>query len=141
MRLRDWSRAIGVAIFTWVLLGIPSDIIENPIFGRPIPVRAIDHVILIASAAMTGLVFGLRVPGEVVEGEDRPVFAGGLLAFFAVGCPVCNRFVVTLIGTSGALNWFRPLQPILGAAAIGLLWFAIRKRLRDLADPSCPLPG
>ena len=147
MRARDWLRALGVAALTWVVLGIPSDIVPNPIFGRPIPVRLIDHVILIASAALTGLIFGLRAPGGTSDArgelgeEETPLFAGGLLTFFAVGCPVCNRFVVSLIGTSGALNWFRPIQPVLGAAALALLWVAMRRRLRDLAAKECPLPG
>jgi hypothetical protein len=141
MRARDWATAVGVAFLTWLVLGIPSDIVPNPIFGRPIPVRFIDHVILIASAMMTGLIFGLRSPsGDITDAEERPLFAGGVLTFFAVGCPVCNRFVVSLIGTSGALSWFRPIQPVLGVAALGLLVVALRRRLRDLADPSCPIP-
>ncbi|MDG2262724.1 MAG: hypothetical protein P8N50_10335 [Actinomycetota bacterium] len=141
MRPRDWATAVGVAALTWLVLGIPSDIVPNPIFGRPIPVRAIDHVILTVSALLTGLVFGLRSPSnELTDAEERPLFAGGILTFFAVGCPVCNRFVVSLLGTSGALNWFRPIQPVLGLAAVGLLVVAIRRRLADLADPRCSVP-
>lgn len=138
MQLRDWATTLGIAALTWLVLGIPADIVPNPIFGRPIPVRAIDHVILIVSAVLTGLVFGLRSPSnELTEAQERPLFAGGILTFFAVGCPVCNRFVVSLIGTSGALSWFRPIQPVLGIAAVGLLVVAMRRRLADLADPSC----
>ena len=81
-----------------------------------------------------------HLPPELGD-EETPLFAGGLLTFFAVGCPVCNRFVVSLIGTSGALNWFRPIQPVLGAAALGLLWVALRRRLGDLSRTSCELPG
>lgn len=138
MRARDWVRAGATTVIAWLVIGIPSDIVPNPVFGRPIPVRAIDHVILISSALLTGLIFGLRPDaGGVPEDEDRPLLAGGLVAFFAVGCPVCNRLVVGLIGTSGALSWFRPLQPVLGMAAIALLLVALRKRLRDLANPAC----
>lgn len=139
---RDWLRAGVVALLTWLVLGIPADIVENPIFGRPIPVRAIDHVILVASAVLTGVIFGVRSPGvdhgdDVADSAERSLLAGGLLTFFAVGCPVCNRFVVTLVGTSGALSWFRPIQPLLGAAALALLGVALRRRLRDLARGEC----
>jgi len=77
-------------------------------------------------------------PGDEVEadddgGLDRPGRfggLGGLLAFFAVGCPICNKVVVIALGTSGALTWFAPVQPYLGVVALGLLAWALRVRLR-----------
>lgn len=35
---------------------------------------------------------------------------------FAVGCPACNKIAVILLGTSGALNLWAPVQPVLGVA-------------------------
>jgi hypothetical protein len=67
------------------------------------------------------------------SGVDRPARAGGLggaLAFFAVGCPVCNKLVVVALGASGALRWFEPIQPFLAGASIALLAVALRARLR-----------
>ena len=66
-------------------------------------------------------------------GLDRPSrfgSLGGLLSFFAVGCPICNKVVVIALGTSGALTWFAPVQPYLGVFALGLLAWALRVRLR-----------
>ena len=54
--------------------------------------------------------------------------AGGVMSFFAAGCPVCNKLVVLAIGTTGAVDYFRPLQPMLGAASIVLLAIALRAR-------------
>ncbi len=139
MTVRDVLRAVVASVVTFVALGVPADIIENSVFGRPIPVRAVDVVILVVSSVLTGLVFGLRPPDLPDAPEDRPMFAGAFVTFFAVGCPVCNRLVVSLIGTSGALNWFRPLQPVLGVLAVGLLLFALHRRVRTFAMASCPV--
>jgi hypothetical protein len=43
-------------------------------------------------------------------------------AFLAIGCPVCNRIALVLLGTSGALTVFAPLQPFLGAASLVPGW-------------------
>jgi hypothetical protein len=59
-----------------------------------------------------------------VEEHRRPRLrggAGGLLTFFAVGCPVCNTLVLLPLGTNGAMSYFEPVQPVLSLAAVGLL--------------------
>lgn len=60
-----------------------------------------------------------------------------MLAFFAVGCPVCNKIVVLALGTTGAMRWFPPLQHLLAVASIVLMAIALRGRLRD----TCPMPA
>jgi hypothetical protein len=45
----------------------------------------------------------------------------GLGTFLAIGCPVCNKIALVLLGASGALTVFAPLQPLIGAASLGLL--------------------
>jgi len=37
-----------------------------------------------------------------------------VLATFAIGCPICNKLVVALLGVSGALTCWAPLQPLIG---------------------------
>lgn len=69
------------------------------------------------------------------------MFAGGLATVLAVGCPICNKVVVALIGTAGALSVFAPMQPFLGAAGIVLLVVGLRRRLRDLRVAACPVPA
>jgi hypothetical protein len=65
--------------------------------------------------------------------------AGGLLTFFAVGCPVCNKVVLLALGTSGALTYFEPVQPLLSVGAIALLGWALARRLTYQA--TCPVPA
>ena len=63
--------------------------------------------------------------------------AGGLLAYFAVGCPVCNKVALLALGYTGALQWFAPLQPVLALAAVVLLAWALRRRLAG--ERACPV--
>src|SRR5699024_7393367 len=67
------------------------------------------------------------------DGNDRPAKGGwvaGVLTFFAVGCPVCNKLVLVALGYAGAISWFAPVQPYLQLIAIGLLLWGLRVRLR-----------
>ena len=64
--------------------------------------------------------------------------AGGTLTTLAIGCPICNKAVVALIGTSGAISWFGPIQPVIGALGLGLAIWALALRLRP--RPTCALP-
>jgi hypothetical protein len=71
---------------------------------------------------------------------DTPTRRGGIagmLSFFAVGCPVCNKLVIVALGTTGARQWFEPIQPALAVASIVLLAWAVRARLR--AATSCSI--
>jgi hypothetical protein len=63
-----------------------------------------------------------------------------VLSFMAAGCPVCNKLVVLAVGASGALAYFRPLQPVLGALSLVLLAAALWARLRARAPSSRPSP-
>ncbi len=57
-------------------------------------------------------------------------YASGLAAFLAIGCPVCNKVALVLLGASGALSIWAPLQPIIGLASVALLAAALAWRLR-----------
>ncbi|HEY5488873.1 MAG TPA: hypothetical protein VIK00_03465, partial [Candidatus Limnocylindrales bacterium] len=60
--------------------------------------------------------------------------------FLAIGCPVCNKIALVLLGTSGAMTVFAPIQPILGAASIVLLAGTLTWRFRLRArGGACPV--
>jgi hypothetical protein len=62
-------------------------------------------------------------------------------AFLAIGCPVCNKIALVLLGTSGALTVFAPLQPFIGAASLVLLVGTLAWRLRlRVRGGACALP-
>ncbi len=65
--------------------------------------------------------------------DERATVLGGVAsfgAFLAIGCPVCNKLALLLLGTSGALSIWAPIQPILGAASLALLAGTAVWRLR-----------
>jgi hypothetical protein len=133
--------ALVAAGATALLIGIPTDVVPNPWFGREIGVRAFDVVTLIALSAVTGaLVATYTVAGDSGATTPRAGIGSGILGWFAVGCPVCNKLVVALLGVSGATSTFAPLQPLVGAAAVLLASAALVVRVRAIRRGTCPLP-
>jgi len=114
-------------------VGLPTDVIPNPVFGRPVPVTWWSYPGLALTAVLGGMLLATYVRGVDVE-ADRPARVGGIggaLSFFAVGCPVCNKIVVIALGTVGARQWFEPIQPLLAVASVVLMTVALRARLRN----------
>jgi hypothetical protein len=131
--VRQWTIAAIAAVVVGLLVGLPTDVIPNPVFGRPVPVTWWSYPVLVVTALLGGLLAATYV--RTADDLDRPARAGGmggLLSFFAVGCPVCNKVVVLALGTVGARRWFEPLQPLLAVASIVLLVVALRARLRSV---------
>jgi len=137
---RTWLRAIPIAAVAALLIAIPSDLIDNRVFGRPVPPRPIDYVILTITAGLIGLILAIRAPeSQATETQERRMLGSGFLSFLAVGCPVCNQAVVALVGTSGALSWWAPVQPVVGMFAVALLVWTLRQRLHTYQLTACPI--
>ena len=138
--LRRWAVAAGAAAASVLLLGAPTAVVPNPVFGRSVPPTAWAVPVLVATSVLAGLLVATYVndavgtAGADGSGAERTVRsggAGGLLAFFAIGCPVCNKVVLRALGTTGAMNVFAPIQPLLAAAGLVMLAWALRTRLRN----------
>ena len=137
--LRGWAAAGLGAIATLMLTGIPSTIIENPLFVRMTPIRPQDYVLWVLTALLAGLVVGTyALPGRVTNAGKT--LSGGFLSYLATGCPTCNKLVVLLLGASGALTFFEPIQVYIGIASLALLSWALVLRLRSLSR-ACPVPA
>lgn len=142
---RHWLVALLAGLGTVVLVAVPTDLLDTPLFGRSIAPTWWAWPVLLATAVLGGLLAATYValpaagPGPGEGGAARMGTAGGLVTFFAVGCPVCNKVVLLALGASGAVRWFAPVQPLLGVLALGLLGWALRRRL--VAAGSCPTPG
>jgi hypothetical protein len=136
---RGWAAAAIVAALAFVLVGTVTAMIDNPFFVRMTPVRMQDYIVWISTALLMGLVGGSFTVRGVKGGIGRGT-SGGLLSFFAVGCPICNKLVVALLGISGALAYFAPLQVYLGTASVALLLWSLHLRLRAMSQGCCTLP-
>ena len=140
--LRRWLAAAGAAIAFALVVAIPTDLIDTPVFSREIPPTWWAWPSLIVSSLLGGLLVATYVAAS--DRPDKPgataTRRGGWIAasltYFAVGCPVCNKLVLLALGSAGAITWFEPVQPVLQVLAIALLAWALRKRL--LGELSCP---
>ena len=87
-------------------------LIPIPVFGRQVPVQAWNYPVWIASSILEGMLAATYVrhardevdATRVDDAADAPSrfgMVGGVLAWFAVGCPVCSK--LALLTTAGAL--------------------------------------
>ena len=131
-KLLAWS--IVLAAFVAVALGIPTDIVPNPWFTRMTPIYTDQYVWWITTSLLGGALLATYVVPRESSTSPAGSISGGILGYLAIGCPVCNKIVVGLIGFSGALNYFAPIQPILGALSVLLAGIALTVRLNRGAD-------
>ncbi|WP_149204941.1 hypothetical protein [Actinotalea subterranea] len=165
LALRSWTRrqAWAAVLFTIVfglLIGVSTVLIPNPVFGREIPVVAWNYPVWVVTSVLAGMLAATYVragradasagsdgAGAATEvDDDAPVdaasrlgMAGGVLTWFAVGCPVCNKIALLALGYSGALTWFAPVQPYLAGVAMLMTAGALVFRLRG--QVFCPMPA
>ncbi len=136
---RRWRVAVLGGIVTAILVALPTAVIPNPVFGRAVEVTWWSYPVVV----LTGILGGLLLATYVKEpglAEEHPAeeakasklgLAGGFIAFFAIGCPVCNKLVLLALGASGAMTWFAPIQPLLAIASVVLMAVALRIRLKN----------
>ncbi len=130
--------------------GLVAAIIPNPVFGRQIPPEPFAIAVWLISAPLMGLLGAtysapaapagattepvalVLEPAAAGAGRDGSVLGtvAGVGAFLAIGCPVCNKVALVLLGTSGAMTLFAPLQPLIGAASLALLAGTLAWRFR-----------
>lgn len=140
--------------------GLVAAIIPNPVFGRQIPPEPFAIAVWLVSAPLMGLLgatysapptptatAALPMPLVLHPAGDASQRQGTTLgtvaslgAFLAIGCPVCNKVALILLGTGGAMTLFAPIQPLIGAASLVLLagTLAWRFRLRARGG-ACPI--
>lgn len=130
---RFWALAVLCIAVAGAVMGLPTDVLPNPWFTRMTPVRTLDQVLWPLLSVSTGLLIATYAHPAMRVAAARgsmTVPGSGLAGTFAIGCPICNKLVVLMIGTSGALTWFEPIQPVLGFGALALSSGALAMRLR-----------
>jgi len=123
---------------TLLAVGLPTAVVPNALFDRMTPTRPHDYLILGLTALLAAALSATYALPAICPLQEGKLMTGGLLSFLAVGCPVCNKVVVLLLGASGALAYFEPVQPLLAAGGLGLLGVALALRLRALGATRAP---
>lgn len=154
-RFRAWAVAWTAA--SLLAYGLVTAIIPNPVFGRQIPPQPFAIAIWLLSGPLMGIIvatysvastapaagpavpvtLGASGPPAATDRQERRTTTlgtlGGFGTFLAIGCPVCNKIALLLLGTSGALSIWAPIQPALGVASLLLLAGTATWRLRQRA--------
>jgi hypothetical protein len=159
---RQWGVAAAAALAVALLVGVSTVLIPNPLFSREIAVVWWNYPVWIATSVLAGMLVGTYVrqgpaapvvpSGGAQDGTQsdpagtsngapdrsgRLGMVGGVLAWFAVGCPVCNKLALLALGYSGAITWFAPVQPFLGLLSLVLTGVALFVRLSN--QVACPV--
>jgi hypothetical protein len=139
--LRAGAAGVFGALATTVVMGVPTDVVPNPWFGRKLASTPFDGVVLIALSLLAGaLAMTYAIPAAADANGRRAGIGSGILGWFAISCPACNKIVVALLGASGATGSFAAVQPGLSAGAVGLAVAALATRVRTIRRGTCPLP-
>lgn len=158
-RARQVAFAAVAALVVAVLIGYATVLIPNNLFSRDIPPTWWDHPVWIITSLLTGVLIAtyVRPAGSaqsdtVTEADNLNAqheanrqdrsgklgMFGGFLAWFAVGCPVCNKIALLVLGYSGAMTWFAPFQPVLAVTAMLFSGVAVVWRLKG--QVACTMP-
>jgi hypothetical protein len=137
-----WHASALAALGSFLLLGLPTELVPNPVFGRQIPAPSWTLPVLVLTAILSGLLLATYVRHDgpmgatddpdgsgAMDGDQRRATLGGALSFLAIGCPTCNKLVLLALGSSGAITWFEPVQPVLAGSGVALLMWALWRRL------------
>lgn len=134
---RFWTAAAVGTLLALLVLGVPTAVIPNPFFVRMTPTEPVNLVVWLITAPLMGALLATYLSrGHIAAGDVHEdagsvrTSVGGIAAYLAIGCPICNKVIVAVLGVSGALNVFAPLQPIIGAASVALLAATLAWRLR-----------
>lgn len=146
-RSRQYLVALAVAVGFGVLLGLSTVLIPNSLFSREIATVWWNYPVWILTSVGAGMLAATYVKTPEVAVMDaadsadkkttRMGVAGGVLTWFAVGCPVCNKIALLALGYSGAMTWFAPVQPLLAVGAMLLTGIALVWRLSG--QVACPV--
>ncbi|QLG48376.1 hypothetical protein [Natrinema halophilum] len=135
-----WGAIAGASVF--LLFGLVTGLIPNPLYVRMVPRTPVDYLLLTLTALLAGLYAAQRVASESrLDGADghssseHRLAMGGLIGgFLAVGCPICNVFLLALFSSSALMTYFDPFRPVLGVLSVAVLSGLIFLRHRR----SCP---
>ena len=134
---RRWAAAMIFTAVAAVAMGIPTDIVPTPLYHRMTAILWWNYPVWAASALLIGLTGATYVARRPLQPATQ--LAGGLASTLAVGCPLCNKLVVAALGISGASHVWAPIQPWLGMGSVGLLGYALRRRLSG--ERTCAVPA
>lgn len=134
-----WS--YPVLIVTAVLSGmLMATYVKEPVPGATSGVSArLSGQEGLTDASSSSMPTPIGTKGEGAEGSSVVGMIGTFGAWFAIGCPVCNKLALLALGYSGAMTYFAPMQPWLAGISVVLLAVGLVVRLSG--EIACVMPA
>lgn len=124
-----WVASIGAVAAIGLVIGVPTALVPTHVFGRMTPAPWWSYPVWAAVSVLVGLAVVSGAAAGRTGGRGGLV-AAGVMTALAVGCPLCNKLVLAVLGSTGALAVWAPLQPVLALAALAMAaracWWALR---------------
>lgn len=114
-----WVASIGAVAAIGLVIGVPTALVPTHVFGRMTPAPWWSYPVWAAVSVLVGLAVVSGAAAGRTGGRGGLV-AAGVMTALAVGCPLCNKLVLAVLGSSGALAVWAPLQPVLALAALAI---------------------
>ncbi|WP_226013434.1 hypothetical protein [Halomicrobium salinisoli] len=123
-------RSAGVGVGAFLLFGVVTGLLPNPVYVRMVERTPADYLFLLATAAFAAAFVYQRSLTDDPIG-DRYAAGSVVGGFLAFGCPICNVALLALFSSSALMTYFDPLRPVLGAISVvafgGLLYYQRRR--------------
>ena len=137
IKVKSYAIGILVALIVFIIFGVINVLIKNKFFIRMTPVHWYDYLFLTLTAVLSGAYTGLwyynKKSNKSISDKCNYAAAGGVVGgLFSFGCAICNKLLIFLLGLSGVMTYFMPLQPILGIASISVLGYAVYIQSKNL---------
>jgi hypothetical protein len=118
-------RGVAVAAAMFVMLGTVAALWPNPFFMRMTPSSGFEVTLLLLQSALAGVYVGLPTS----RCGKRTAGFGAVIGFLGIACPVCNKVLVLLIGSTLLLEYFEPVRLYVALAGVALLAVALWLKL------------
>ncbi len=134
-KLKARSIIIGsIAAFSiFAAFGIVTVLLPNEFFIRMTPVYVYDYIFLVMTSILSGAYIGLWYYTKKTQTKCNYAATGGAVGgFLSFGCAICNKLLILLLGVTGVVAYFMPIQPILGVVSVALLAYAVYMQSKTL---------
>ena len=122
---RNLARGAAAAVAMFVALGTVAALWSNPFFMRMTPSSGFEIALLLLQSVLAGIYVGL--PQSTCG--TRTAGAGAVIGFLGIACPVCNKVLVLLIGSTLLLEYFEPIRLYVALGGAVLLALAVWLKL------------
>lgn len=122
---------IIAGLIFFVVSGMITALIPNPLFLRMTEVKFFDYVLLGMTSTLVFIFFTLNDYQKSTKSFGT-FTGGGFVGFLGFSCAICNKILVMLLGVAGVLTFITPYQPIIGIIGAVLMAIAVYSKIKEI---------